>query len=388
MKKIIMVFLVFLFALTQNVNADEVVDWNKISVEILAKEKPLAVQYEMVAAIQTAVWQAVKEANTKNVSIPAAVAAVNHCILDQHISDSGKLALKQHYDSALSKVSSGASKNGGIEVGRKYGLDMLKTRNFKPIPLAYKPKGGAGEYVPTTLPVGQVFLNQSPWVLSSPSQFRAPPPPKLSSQKYAKDFNEVKKLGAMNSSARTAEQSEKAKFWQAVGPVVYTPIIRSAANGNSQRTPLDNARLLAATGQGMNDAMIAVFDGKYKYEFWRPITAIRNADKDKNRKTEMDSSWKPFIPTPMHPEYPCAHCIVSATAGEIMRREFKTDAVKLEGTSPKLPGKTRRWNTISDFVQEVTDARIYDGVHYRTSGTVAQEMGKKVAALVAKKFKL
>jgi hypothetical protein len=137
----------------------------------------------------------------------------------------------------------------------------------------------------------------------------------------------------------------------------------------------------------MDDALIAVFDAKYHYNFWRPITAIRNGDKDGNEATERDASWTPLIETPMHPEYPCAHCIASATVGTILQADIGDAPMPaLSTTSYLVPGSKRSWMTIEDFVKEVAEARICDGVHYRTSTEVGSAMGRKVGELAVQKF--
>ena len=136
----------------------------------------------------------------------------------------------------------------------------------------------------------------------------------------------------------------------------------------------------------MDDALIAVFDAKYAYNFWRPVTAIRNGDRDGNDATERDAAWSPLIDTPMHPEYPCAHCIVSSSLGAVLQAELGNGPVpRLTTTSPTLPGVTRAYMSIVEFTQEVANARIYDGVHYRNSTEVGSAMGKKVGDMVAAK---
>ena len=142
---------------------------------------------------------------------------------------------------------------------------------------------------------------------------------------------------------------------------------------------------MAAAGCAMDDALIAVFDAKYSYNFWRPITAIRNGDLGGNSATARDAGWTPFIDTPMHPEYPCAHCIVAASLGAVLEAEIGNGATPLlSSTSPTAPGVTRTWTRVSDFVTEVQMARIYDGVHYRNSTEVGGAMGKQIGELTAK----
>jgi hypothetical protein len=161
--------------------------------------------------------------------------------------------------------------------------------------------------------------------------------------------------------------------------------VRSVAD-QPGRDVARNARLFAAVTQAMDDAIIAVFDAKYQYGFWRPITAIRNGDRDRSDATERDAGWSPFIETPMHPEYPCAHCILAATVGTIVQAEIGDGPTPTLSTSSYMvEGSKRSWKSTEDFVQEVSVARIYDGVHYRNSTEAGIAMGRKVGALAAKK---
>ena len=169
-------------------------------------------------------------------------------------------------------------------------------------------------------------------------------------------------------------------------PPIYHGIIRSVAEVPG-REVTQNARLFAAATQASNDALIAVFDAKYYYGFWRPVTAIRNGDIDGNDATERDPSWVPFIDTPMHPEYPCAHCIVAGAVGAVLKAEIGAGPTPpLTTASRAAGGVTRSWTTIDDLVQEVANARIYDGVHYRNSGEVGTAMGKQIGELAITKY--
>ena len=236
------------------------------------------------------------------------------------------------------------------------------------------------------LPAVPNWGKRKPWAMTSGSQFRPGPPPALTSERWARDYNEIKALGAKNSTQRTPEQTAIARFWEATAPVVYWPVVRSVAVAPG-RDVTTNARLLAIAAMAMDDGLIAVFDAKYTYNLWRPITAIRNGDADGNDATERDPSWTPFIDTPMHPEYPCAHCIVSGSLGAVLRAELGTGPVpNLSSSSYTAGGAVRTWKTVDDFVQEVAVARIYDGVHYRNSTEVGTGMGKKIGELAVKSF--
>jgi hypothetical protein len=185
---------------------------------------------------------------------------------------------------------------------------------------------------------------------------------------------------------RTAEQTAMALFWQATLPPIYQGVVHSVADVPG-REMTQNARLFAAVAQAADDALIAVFEAKYHYHFWRPITAIRNGDIDDNNATEREPSWTPLINTPMHPEYPCAHCIVSGAIGTVLQAEIGTGPVPtLTTTSSAANGTARSWTTTDDFMQEVAQARIYDGVHYRFSTEVGTAMGKQIGELAVAKY--
>ena len=163
-------------------------------------------------------------------------------------------------------------------------------------------------------------------------------------------------------------------------------MIRSVAE-QPGREVTRNAHLFAAVSQAMDDALIAVFDAKFHYNFWRPVTAIRNGDQDGNDATERDASWLPFIDTPMHPEYPCAHCIVASTVGTVLKAEIGMGPTPtLTTTSSTAGGVARSWKGIDDFVDEVSEGRICDGVHFRNSTEVGAAMGRKVGALAVAKY--
>jgi hypothetical protein len=149
---------------------------------------------------------------------------------------------------------------------------------------------------------------------------------------------------------------------------------------------LDNARLFALYAMAMADSYIAVFDAKYTYPFWRPVTAIRNGDIDGNDATERAPAWEPFIATPMHPEYPCAHCINSAAGAAVLEAFFGDVVPPFSLTSPTASGVTRKFSRLSDYVRESIDARVYDGVHYRTSGEAGAAMGRKIGEYTVQNY--
>jgi hypothetical protein len=378
--------------------ADAVTDWNaKVGEIILESKVPAPVANRALAIAQTAVYEAVnaitrrypasglKLKAPRDASVEAAVAAVNRAVF-------AKLAPAQSidraYEAALAAIADGPAKSAGVAIGEKAAAAILAQRadDGMGIVETYRPFTTAGKYVPTVLPVLPQWSQRKPWFLTSASQFRPGPPPPLTSDIWARDFEEIKAIGGKNSTRRTAEQTEIARFWEATAPPIYHGLVRSVANAPG-RDVTQNARLFAAVTQAAEDALIAVFDAKYHYGFWRPITAIRNADIDDNEATARDPSWTPFIDTPMHPEYPCAHCIVSGAIGTVLQADIGTDPVPtLTTTSYTAEGAARSWKNLEDFMQEVANARIYDGVHYRNSTEVGTAMGRQVGQLAAAKF--
>ena len=381
----------------QTAAADVVTDWNVTAADItFAAGLPPPPANRTLAMVQTAVYEAVNAITKRyppdrvtpnaapNASVAAAVAAANRAMLSRLV-PSQQAAIDKTYGSAIAAIADSPAKTAGIAVGEQATAAVLAWRSDDGAGAAerYRPATTAGAYVPTVIPAAPQWAQRKPWVMTSCDQFRPGPPPALASALWARDYNEIKAVGAKNSTTRTPAQTEIARFWEATAPTIYFPVVRSVANVPG-REVTQNARLLAVTAEAIDDALIAVFDGKYFYNFWRPVTAIRNGDIDGNDATERDAGWLPFIDTPMHPEYPCAHCIVSGALGAVLVAEIGSGPTPtLSTTSPTAPGVVRSWTSIDDFVAEVANARIYDGVHYRNSAEVGTAMGKKIGALTA-----
>jgi hypothetical protein len=214
--------------------------------------------------------------------------------------------------------------------------------------------------------------------MSSPSQFRPQPPIPLASEQWATDYNEIKDLGSKTSTRRSAKQTEDARFWLITGPQSSDPIARQLVAAKKM-TVIDSARFMALASAALADAYIAVMDAKYHYNFWRPLTAIRNGDIDENPATERDATWQPIDNTPMHPEYPCAHCIGSAALVAVAEGVLgSADVPEIAMTSTSAPGVTHRWSNLNAYADEVANARVWAGFHYRFSARVGQEMGRKI----------
>jgi hypothetical protein len=298
-----------------------------------------------------------------------------------------KDALAQAFAKSLARHADAAPRNDGIAVGEKVGAEMvaLRASDGATAPNVYRPVTTPGVYVMTTLPVSSQWGKVTPWVPERPSQFRPGPPPALTSAEWARDCAEVMNAGGKKSTVRTAEQTDIARFWTIVGPASWDPVLRAVA-GAPGRTLLQNARLFALAEMAAADAYIAVFDAKYTFNFWRPITAIRNADTHGSGAMMRVPDWEPLVDTPLHPEYPCAHCITSAAVAAVLEAELGASFPEVTMTSPTAPGVVRRWTTGKAFTDEVSAARIYGGIHYRTSTVVGQTMGRQIGEYAVQNY--
>jgi PAP2 superfamily protein len=376
---------------TGGATADVITDWNEkvVAAGYTARQGP-PVHGRIVAMVHLAMFEAVNSIEPRyrpyrarlsaesGASVDAAAAAAAHYLLVRIYPDQAK-ELDKALQASLAVVTDETSRASGIRLGEQAGAAMLaeRTKDGTGGPDSYRPFTAAGQYVPTVLPAASGWGRVRPFALKSGNQFRPGAPYALTSPEWAKDYNEVKRMGAKMGSARSPEQTDIARFWELTGAATYNPLVRqlSAAKGLDV---IDNARLFALVAMATADAYIAVFDAKYTHNFWRPVTAIRNGDLHGNGTFERDPAWEPIISTPMHPEYPCAHCITQSAAACVLEASFGDSIPAVKLTSTTAPGVTRTFIKLSDYVQEVINARIYDGVHYRTSGIVGADMGRKI----------
>jgi hypothetical protein len=221
-------------------------------------------------------------------------------------------------------------------------------------------------------------------VLESGAQFRPEEGPDLTSARYARDLNEVKALGALNSATRTAGQTDIARFWVAPAVVIWNGVLRQVALG-LDLDESEAARDFALLNVAGADARIACWDAKFAFNFWRPVTAIQRADEDGNPATEADQGWMPLIATPNFPEYVSAHTTVSSAMATVLGWLFGEDpGVAFTATSPTNPGFERHWATFSEGVREVIDARVYSGIHFRSSDERGARLGRQIGRFAAK----
>ncbi|MEO8018779.1 MAG: vanadium-dependent haloperoxidase [Pseudomonadota bacterium] len=385
--------LVLLAAVSTFARADLVMDWSATADAIGAEKRlappPLA---RTLALMHVAMFEAVNAIERRyqpygqelvadrNTSREAAAASAAHAVLVALYPDQ-QTTLDAELGKNLASVAEGPSKERGILVGRKAATDLLDLHAADGMGADdYRPFTQAGVYVPTQAVAGFLVRTYKPWVMSSAAQFRPAGPPALSSETWTHDVNEIREMGSLASTARSAEQTTVARFWLLTGARTYNPVVRQVAL-MKQMNLLDCARLYALTSMAAADSFIAVFEAKYHYNFWRPVTAIRNADLSQNPSTPRDPTWQPLGETPLHPEYPCAHCISAAAVAAALRAIVGDEVGEISLTSNTAPGVTRRFTRLSDYVAEVSNARVWAGFHYRFSTETGKNMGTKIGEL-------
>lgn len=375
--------------------ADVITDWDA---KATAAASPAAMGEREAAIVNLAMFDAVNSIERRyqpylleirltepasDDAAAASAAATALALLHPQAADDFKSGLAQY----LSGISAPAAAiEAGARLGQAVAQKMVQIRATDGAADAdsYRPRTKPGQYVPTANMVCSTWPNMRPFALASPSQFRPGPPVSLKSREWATDYNEIKEFGRKNSSKRSAQQTEIARFWLMTGPQAYHPLARQLILARHLDV-VDSARFMALFAVTLTDAYIAVFDAKYHYEFWRPVTAIRNSDLDDNPATERDATWQPLDATPMHPEYPCAHCILSSAARVVLESMDPGQPMpELTLTSSTAPGVTHRWSNLDDFVQEVANARVWAGFHYRFSTRVGTALGGQVSQYVVK----
>jgi len=378
--------------------ADVITDWNDQAVVFgVNRTMTPAAAERVIAMVQVAMFDAVNSIDRKYrpylVQLPAtagtsqeaAAAAAAGTVL-AGINAPGQPDVKPALERYLAAIPDGPAKSEGIKLGEVVAARILEARanDGANAPDTYRPRTAPGVYVPTVPTLSPQWSSVKPFVMTSVSQFRPAAPIALSSAEWAANYNEMKDFGALASAKRSARQTEDARFWLTTDGRVYYPVIRKIAEAK-ELSVVDCARLYALTAVARADAFVAVFDAKYHYEFWRPVTAIRNGDIDGNAATERDPAWQPLGPTPMHPEYPCAHCIVSASLAGVVQTVFGTaDIPEVSITSPTGGGVTHRFTNLRVFTDEVALARIYAGFHWRFSTEVGRDMGYRIGEYTVK----
>ena len=293
----------------------------------------------------------------------------------------------------LAQIPEGAHKDQGISVGQLVADTVLDARSgdgsaTPPPAFVFGTAPGDFQSTPPNLPKPQFtgWGKVTPFALESASQFRPGPPPDLLSDTYADALKEVKSLGIVNSTTATADQALTGSFWNGAIQNYWNEIAQTAVLAAGLTVP-ESARLFALLNLSFADDVIAFYDAKYTYNFWRPVTAIRAADTDNNPETVADPNWLPEVgKTTPDPSYPGAHAVISASAGLLLRSFFEQDQFNFKVTSEVLPGVERSFSSFSAAEQEAILSRIFAGVHFRTDLTTGKDLGEDVAHFILEHF--
>jgi hypothetical protein len=317
-------------------------------------------------------------------SVDAAVAAAAHHVLVYYF-PAQQAALDADYANSLAAIPDGAAKAAGIAVGQATAAGIIARRQGDgyqaDIGFTMPPVGpGVWQLPAGQTPVTPWVSKLQPFLLRSPDQFRPRPPLALASKAWARDFHEVKTIGGLNSQARTAEQTDIARFWTTQPIAQYNTAFRDIAQRRHLNV-VQAARLFAMGNMVGADAAIACFDAKYTYLFWRPQFAIPQGDADGNPATVGDPTWTPLLATPAHPEFPSGHSCLTSSEAEVLTAFFGTDRIDLNMTStvPNLVHSTRHFDRATDLLQEVMNARVWGGIHFRDATVKGGMLGRQVA---------
>jgi hypothetical protein len=383
-----------LLTLTMSVaaRADVVTDWNQTTFAIGG---PLIVR--TLAMVHLAMFDAVNSVTPcfhpyavlvpggAGASAEAAAAAAAHGILVRRF-PAQSAALAAALSASIASIPDGDAKARGLELGDRVAAEIHALRSNDGMllpnpPYIPGPASEPGRYQLTPpnfpAPANTGAPGWSPFAMVNPWQFRANGPPVLESRRYAKEVAEVMTIGSADPASRTPDQNQIALWHTEQAQVQLNRIARAAV----VRTPIDlltSARLFALLNVALADASVSVFEAKYAFDFWRPVTAIRNADLDGNASTTVDLTWTPFLgATPPHPEYPSAHAVIQGAGGAVLER-FLGPHYAFEATSLTVPGVVRTFDSLRAFVEDGQIARIYGGIHFRSAVEEGAKQGRKV----------
>jgi hypothetical protein len=384
-------------------DTDAVVDWNRITVDAVTAGRPGPIGIVDIALVQIAVHDAVQALenrfepylfDTERASgrRSAAVAAAAHDML-AGMYPAQAATLDPIYFNYL--ADNGLTGDPGLAVGQQAAARILPIRRVNPDPLPppFVGSNDVGVWRPTPSFLGNPpmpapfspmaapwMAKLDPFTLTSPTRFRPEPPPALTSPRYTKDFNEVKALGSFASTARSAEQTDLAYFYSGNIPAQWNSALRGIATRYLHRTG-DSARLFALANMATADALISAWDSKAHFVFWRPVTAIVEAEHDGNAQTVADAAWQPLINTPNYPDYTSGANNVAGAMTRTLELFFDTDRVTFDVTTavPQAVRKTRTYRRFSDAADDMVEARILLGIHFRFADVAARKQGRQVA---------
>jgi hypothetical protein len=374
-------------------HADVITDWNQVASRTFnaagvggntrsrAAAMANAAMFEAVNAVEGRYTPiALKLEPAPKASPVAAAAAAAHRVLLE-AAPSQKAKLDEALAETAATVADASARAAGLALGERAGAGIIADRvdDALAAPDTYRPHTSPGVWVPTTPPLFPEYARAKLWGSARNDAYRPGPPPALASAQYARDYNETKSLGARASTVRTPAQTDVVRFW--TQPNLGTSVDQIARHFIAEKKlPLaESARFSALLYMAVANTFMADWDAKFTYNFWRPVTAIRNGDQDGNDATERDASWTPLNATPMHPEYPSQAAIIAAVLQTIVERQFGANAGPITIVDTATPTLKREYASIAVLAREMNDVRVWGGVHFRTSLDVATGMGRRIA---------
>jgi type II secretion system protein G len=384
------------------VRADVVTDWNVIALNATAVPPNSILQSRALAIVHGAIYDAVRAVDRKGgayaidveapagTSVDAAVVSAAHGSLVR-LAPAERQMLDAALNVSLSKIADGQGKTEGTALGQQIAekLVALRSTDGAAVKVVFTAKPGVGLYQftpPHSLPaILAQWGSVTPFVLRSSAGLDLKGAPALTAAQFARDFEEVRSVGARNSTTRTADQTAAAIFWTVQTAVPWHAAARaaSAAKGLSLS---ENARLFALLSMASADSQIIAFAEKYNRPHWRPITAIRAATDLNIAALKGDIGWEPLLVTPPHPEYPSAHAMFSGAAEAVLRGFFGDDQVDVSVTAPGPFGVTRTYHKFSELTEEVDNARVWGGIHFRSADVDGSEIGRKIGEIILREF--
>jgi hypothetical protein len=404
------VFLAVAVSLGLPARADVITDWNKLILDAIRTNRTSPpVASRQMAILHTAMYDAVNGIRPQYkpyrvhgrvaalASPEAAAAAAAHRVMTA-LYPANTTTYDEAFLSTLTEIPNRIARRLGIAWGQLVASNIMVWRSNDGAALVvdYTPGTRLGDWQPTPPAFAPALLPQwgmvEPFGLPSVNPFRLPAPPALTSSQYADELNEVKRLGAINSTERTEDQTIIARFW-ANGAGTETPPghWNRIAHSISDRYGLslqDNARLFALLNIALADAAILCWECKYIYSFWRPITAIRNADLDGNDATEKDATWTPLLVTPPFPEYTSGHSSFSGAAARVLEMFFGTDDISFTVDSDGTPGHFRTFTKLSAAADESAMSRLYGGIHFKSGNEWGLVSGRTCGEYIASRLLL
>jgi len=382
--------------------ADAVTDWNVIALEATAVPPNAILQSRALAIVHVAVYDAVRAVERQgnayavevtapaDASAEAAAAAAAHSALVR-LAPAQRSMLDTALNASLAKIADGRSKTDGIAVGTEVAEKILALRasDGAGAKVTFTPRSGVGLYQLTPPQMTPAILAQwgavAPFVLRTRAGLDFKGAPAVDSAQFARDFAEIKSVGARDSTTRTADQTAAAIFWTVQTAVPWNAAAR-AASAVRGLSLWDNARLFALLAVATADSQIIGFEEKYRRPHWRPVTAIRAAAELDMPALLGDADWEPLLVTPPQPDYPSAHAIFSGAAEAVLRGFFGSDEVWVSVTAPGPFGVTRTFQRFSAMAEEVENARVWGGIHFRSTDVDGTEVGRRIGEIALREL--